>query len=455
MPGRHLKSWLVLAAAFTASFAGAVGLGSADEALRQSDAFARIIDRSEDPRTSQIVEDGAWCWFADPRAVRHRGERDRTYVTYVSRLGDVMISCFDHETRTIEHAELHHRLNQDDHANGGIVIRPDGRLMLFYSGHSRRPMYFRVSRKAEDISAWEAPRELSADIPGDSGYTYANPVLLPEEKNRLYLFWRGGNRQPSFSRSDDLGETWEPARNFILRNPPASRPYVKVEHDGRKRIHIAFTDGHPRNVVNSVNYMYYEDGAFHKAYGTRIKSIDDGPVRPGEADVVYHATEEKGRSWIWDIALDDRQRPVIVHSVMPEWTDHRYRYVRWDGRQWVDHMLCRAGGHIGLEREMHYSGGIYLDHEDPSVLYCSRQVPNTDTWRIERWQMGDGGISWKTTILTPEPQVKNVRPITVRHHAGGEIQAIWMNGRYTYWTDYDTALHAWPMNDPPVRPPAD
>lgn len=453
MPARHSQSWLVLMATVFAAFAVGIVPGSAEEPSPRSDAFARIVDRAEDPRTSTIVEDGAWCWFADPRAIRHQGERDRTYVTYVTRLGDIMISGFDHETGVIEHAKLHHRLNQDDHANGGIVIRPDGRLMVFYSGHSRRPMYFRVSRNAEDISTWEEPRELPADIPGAGGYTYANPVLLPEENGRLYLFWRGGNRQPAFSHSDDLGETWEAARTFIQANSPSYWPYVKVEHDGRKRIHIAFTDGHPRQTVNSVNYMYYEDGAFHKADGGEIKSIDDGPVRPGEADVVYHATEEKGRGWIWDIALDDRQRPVIVHSVMPEWTDHRYRYVRWDGKRWVDHMLCRAGGHIGIEREMHYSGGIHLDHENPSILYCSRQVPNTDTWRIERWHTRDGGRSWKTATLTPEPKAKNVRPITVRNHGGGPIQAIWMSGRYDYWTDFDTALHAWPMNDPPAHDP--
>src|SRR5690606_23073182 len=144
--------------------------------------------------SATIIDDGAWCWFADPRAVRHRGERDRTYVTYVTRSGDIMISCFDHETRTIEHAELHHRFNKDDHANGAILIRPDGRLMVFYSAHSRRPMYCRVSERPEDISAWGEILKLPVDVAGTGGATYANPVLLSGENNRLYLFWRGGDR---------------------------------------------------------------------------------------------------------------------------------------------------------------------------------------------------------------------------------------------------------------------
>ena len=84
-------------------------------------------------QTHTLVEDGAWCWFQDPRALRHG---NTTYVNYVTTSGDIRISAFDHSTRQIRHAVLHANLEADDHNDGGILILPDGRIMTFYSQHN-------------------------------------------------------------------------------------------------------------------------------------------------------------------------------------------------------------------------------------------------------------------------------------------------------------------------------
>lgn len=34
-----------------------------------------------DSRDHELVADGAWCWFQDPRAVHYVGTRDRTYIS--------------------------------------------------------------------------------------------------------------------------------------------------------------------------------------------------------------------------------------------------------------------------------------------------------------------------------------------------------------------------------------
>ncbi len=35
-------------------------------------------------RNGELVADGAWCWFQDPRAVHYVGLHNRTYIGYVT-----------------------------------------------------------------------------------------------------------------------------------------------------------------------------------------------------------------------------------------------------------------------------------------------------------------------------------------------------------------------------------
>jgi hypothetical protein len=405
-------------------------------------ATGTTVDKATLAKATVIVEDGAWCWFADPRAIR---DGDVTYIGTVTSVGDIEVATFDHKTGKTAIATLHKRLNQDDHANPGMLLRDDGRLMVFYSAHSRSPMYFRVSKNPHDASEWGPVQKITTNIGGRHGHTYANPAQLAGEKGRIYLFWRGGNWQPCLSWSDDAGKTWAKARWFI-RAPRRTPPYVKMENDGESRIHLAYTDGHPRHMAaNNIYYACYRDGAFYRADGSKIAAMAELPFKTSDGDLVYDAAKHKARGWIWDIALDDG-KPVIVFAAMPTDRDHRYRYARWDGTGWRHHEITKAGPFIASSREQHYSGGVYLDHTDPSVVYLSRQVDGH--WDVERWKTADGGKTWASTKLAVGRKgVKNIRPITPRNARPGDLTALWMQGRYDYWTRYKTAIVGWPVEE--------
>src|SRR5690606_23038145 len=45
------------------------------------------------------AQDGAWCWFADPRAVYHKGKQEKIYYGYINSQGDVVISSRDMKTK--------------------------------------------------------------------------------------------------------------------------------------------------------------------------------------------------------------------------------------------------------------------------------------------------------------------------------------------------------------------
>ncbi|MDZ7725588.1 MAG: glycoside hydrolase family 88 protein [candidate division KSB1 bacterium] len=386
-----------------------------------------------------MTDNGAWCWFSDPRAVYHDGT---VYTGWVTNTGDITVGALNTKSMNLEQTILHKNLTADDHAHPSLLIRPDGRIVVFYSKHGGDKMYIRVSKKPHDISVWGPVIHPEFDHSGN-GICYTNPAQLSGEKNRMYLFWRGIDWKPTFSLSDDGGRSWADDRKLI--ESEGARPYVKVVSDGDNSIHFAFTDGHPRQQPeNSIYYMKYENGNFYKADGSEIKSMDDLPIQVKETDVVYDGKRTKVRAWIWDLALDDQGRPVIAYTRLPDENDHRYHYVRWNGNGWKDHELCIAGGWFpetpkhNTEREPHYSGGLVLDHDNPDMVYLSRDV--SGTFEIEKWQTPDKGTTWIATPITRNSNYDQVRPVAVRGHQG-EPSVLWMHNRsYTHYTKYNSEI---------------
>ncbi len=404
----------------------------------------------------QLASDGAWCWFGDPRGLRFRGIHDRIYAGWVDSNGSIVVSSLDLETgERAEHA-VHPAFNRDDHANPSLLVLPDGRLVVFYTSHGSDvsdAMFYRISRQPEEISAWAERQEVGSNTEGPRGYTYPNPVRLSGEGGRIYLFWRGGNFKPSFSFTDDL-VTWTPARTLIQSDEETTvRPYMKIASDGRDLIHFAFTDGHPRNEPqNSIYYLRYGDGDFTRADGSSVGTMEDLPLVHERADLVYDGRSQGLRSWIWDVAADADGNPVIVYTRLPEESDHRYHYARWNGEEWLDVEITRAGGWFprtpedATEPEPHYSGGIVLDHDNPTVVYLSRPVEGV--FEIERWQTEDGGESWDSRPITAGSMNDNVRPFVIRGHGNSSPTVLWTENRYyRHYLEFDSSIRM----DRPLR----
>lgn len=108
--------------------------------------------------TRDVVADGAWSWFGDPRAVHHEGAHRRTYVGYVTSQGDVAVSSYDRDTEEVATGVLAPRFEVDDHDNPSLLVRPDGRLTAFWSAHQGDQMHYRTTLAPEDVRAWGETR---------------------------------------------------------------------------------------------------------------------------------------------------------------------------------------------------------------------------------------------------------------------------------------------------------
>ena len=428
-----------------------IGLGVVVALLGLAFPTAQAQVQTRPLRERELTGGGAWSWFGDPRAVYHAGAHRRSYIGWDAPDGSIQVASYDHDNGQQVVATLKANFQIDDHDTPSILVLPDARLMVFWSAHAGPAMYYRTSLNPEDVTAWGPEHTIPTNTPGTTGYTYPNPVQLTAEQGRIYLFWRGGNFNPTLSTSDNGGATWSTAQTVISN--PGQRPYVKYASNGRDTIAMAFTDGHPRNLQTSIYYAEYRAGALHRADGSTTASMTDLPITPAMAEKVYDAATGGAKAWVHDVALDADGRPVIVYATFPTDTDHRYHYARWNGTRWIDQELTRAGGSMNLDpAEPNYSGGITLDHEDPSTVYLSRQV--NGVFEVEVWTTPDGGATWSARPLTAGSVRGNYRPISPRGERGEDLDVVWMHGGYPSYTAFQTGLrtqlHSRDIADPAV-----
>ena len=397
-----------------------------------------------------ITRDGAWCWFSDPRAIY---VDDKMFCGFVDKEGSIWAFCYDPSTCQSKQYKLFNKLDYDDHANPSIMALSDQRLVLFFSAHGgtkNSPIYYAVSKYPSDISSWEEVQEINPEMEGSLGVCYTNPVMLSDENNRVYLFFRGRDFKPTCIYTDDL-KTWSQPINLVRNDPgygQGGRPYTKITTNHKDKIFFAFTDAHPRDrATNSIYFMMYKNGKICKADGT-VVSETLGSIIPSQVDKVYDATRTFDKAWIWDIAFDESEKPILVYARFSDRDNkHSYWYARWNGIKWENHKITDAGQWFQRteyvkekpEYECNYSGGVYLDHENPNILYTSR--PINDRFEIEKWTFTGGKQKWITEAITYQSEKDNVRPFVVRNHRGSQPSVLWMyNYKYPGFKAYDCAI---------------
>ncbi|MEA2194840.1 MAG: hypothetical protein QOG42_1274, partial [Solirubrobacteraceae bacterium] len=148
---------------------------------------------------------GAWSYFGDPRAISHDGH---TFTGWISTAGNVWVARLTKAGKLSKHL-LFRGLGRDDHNNPSLVFLPDGRIAVFFSPHSGHDlpppgipsvMRYRISQHAHSIDGW-GPIHTVPNVPGSLGYTYPNPI---QQRDKLWLFWRGGGWYPTFSYTENL-----------------------------------------------------------------------------------------------------------------------------------------------------------------------------------------------------------------------------------------------------------
>jgi hypothetical protein len=379
---------------------------------------------------------GAWSYFGDPRAISHDGH---TFTGWISTTGNVWVGRLsaDGALRT---NLIFRGLGRDDHNNPSLVFRRDGHIVVFFSPHSghRLPppgipsvMRYRISLQPFSINEFGPVHTVPTNVPGGLGYTYPNPI---RQGGKLWLFWRGGNWNPTFSYTRN-GIDWVPARELVFHGG-GERPYAKYVGDGDRRIHGIFTDGHPLNFKNSLYYLRYENSVLHGADGRRLGTLRSVPLHTSRLDPIYRFTERGGRAWGHDIALQPNGRPVVVYTRRVANHDTFY-FAYFSGTRWVSRKIVEAGA----GRRSFHSGGASFDHEDPRIVYLSRTIGQWN--QVEAWVTLDHGRTWQTQQLTHASDGYSIRPVAPRGLTGSQrILYVRGDARTIGFTNFTTRIRA-------------
>jgi BNR repeat-containing family member len=382
---------------------------------------------------------GAWSYFGDPRAISHDGH---TFTGWISTIGHVWVARLT-KGGQLSKKLIFRGLGRDDHNNPSLVFLPDGRIAAFFSPHSGRylppkgipsVMRYRISEHPYSITSWGPVHTVPTNAAGELGYTYPNPM---QQSGKLWLFWRGGDWNPTFSYTENKID-WAPARELV-RSAEGQRPYAKYVGDGKTNIHGIFSNGHVHDFTNSLYYFRYENNKLFNAAGGRIANLSSVPIRLQSLDPVYKYSSSGGRAWPHDIALTSEGRPRIVYTRRAGGGSGKdtFWYAYHNGEKWISRKIVEAGA----GRNSFTSGGATLDHEDPRYVYLSRTVGKWN--QVEQWFTPDNGGTWQTKRLTDDPNHYAIRPVTPRGLRDAN-RILFSQGDETTkgYTNFRTRIHA-------------
>lgn len=413
----------------------------------------------------EVTDEGAWCWFADPRALHYEnasGTINSTYIGYIDVHGNIKAMQYDFLRKEQTEVLIRSYFQPDDHDNPTFLVLPDERIMLFYSRHTDEPcFYYRVSQQPGDIRTLGDEHK----IPTKNNTTYPSPFILSDDPSHFYLCWRGINWHPTIAKftlpdaSDQVREAWGP---YQIVQSTGARPYAKYTSNGKDKIFLTYTTGHPDN--ESPNFLYFNYIDIHSLQlkdisGQTLSTIAEGPFRVNKTaayvdqypKTVVDSTQL--RDWVWQIASDSEGNPVIAMvRISTDKNKHDYYYARWTNDGWSKTFLCNGGGAFhqtpGLEKC--YSGGMAIDPEDTRIVYCSTPVKgqNGTVYELVRFTMDEHNQISAQEQITQNSLKNNIRPYIVAGSGGSELRLAWMYGDYYDWIvsstrpqGYPTAIH--------------
>ena len=96
----------------------------------------------------KLQKGGAWCWFADSRALHYQNEEgtiNNTFIGYIDVYGAIKATQHDFLTGKTHEVLIRSWFQPDDQDNPTFLVLPDKRVMIFYSRHTDEPcFYYRV-----------------------------------------------------------------------------------------------------------------------------------------------------------------------------------------------------------------------------------------------------------------------------------------------------------------------
>jgi len=407
---------------------------------------------------------GAWCWFQDERVIVDASHPDEPVLMFTSisasiadstEQGDLDFHWYGIESGRGGTVELYDRLGQDDHNVAALYQLDNGQVMALYSRHERDNKTYVARSGAHNPAVWEEVEVFE----GTANTTYNNLLTAGVGADKKLLnFSRSRGWNPNFLVLDTPGGGWKYGGRLLNSE---GRPYLKYQasNDGTQ-IHIVATEQHPRDYDNSIYHGVMDGKALYDSFGYVIDSdlSDQEAAAPTDLTIVFKGDPDNV-AWMADVALDEENQPVIAFSVQKDGRDkppqsggldHRYHLARFSTGGWQQYEIAYAGERL-YSFEDDYTGLVAIDPEDVNHLVISTNADpvtgaalvsladNLRHYELFEGTSSDGGKTFSWQALTRDSTVDNIRPI-IPAWENDQRLVLWMRGRYTSYTDFDTQI---------------
>lgn len=398
----------------------------------------------------EVTSNGAWCWFADPRALHYEnkeGTINKTYIGYIDTKGNIKAMQYDFQKKRQDEVLVRSYFQPDDHNNPTFLVLPDERIMIFYSRHTDEAcFYYRISRTPGDITTLGDEKQIKTK----DNTTYPSSFILSGDPEHIYLCWRGIDWHPTIAKlslpdeNDDVSIVWGP---YQMVKSTGARPYAKYFSNGKDKIYFTYTTGHPDN--ENPNFIYFNSIDIRSLElkdlkGKTLSTISEGPFHVDKTDkyaIQYPSTlvdKSAARDWVWQVTADEKGLPIIAMvQISADKTSHDYYYAKWNGYEWRKTFLANAGGyfHQTPHLEECYSSGMAIDPEKTNDVYCSLPVEGKygRVYEIFRFTLDETGKVVSKIAVTQDSPLNNVRPYVISASINTPLRLTWMYGNYYDW----------------------
>lgn len=386
--------------------------------------------------TNLLTYDGCYTWWTNALTLRYVGEKDQTYMSYVSEEGALMISAYNHATGDIEHGQVAKFKLVDDHNSCGVQILPNGKILAVYSRHNAdNKIRWKISKNAEDVTSFGEEQYVECE----KKVTYAQLHRISDEEYRI--LYRAMNCWGTMVYNW-VEDSW--SEEVLWLKEGGGQYYVWTQEDATKgRINI-FMTSHPKTGNDqNVRYGYYDmNGKLYNMAGEQIGDLNVQQEKvsdPRIFDVIYQAAEGE-HTRLYDASFMGEKIGVMygVGQSGEDTSKYYYAYYDEDSKQWVNNFICDSGQWI-VEGNM-YFGGVAFDKKDMQTIYVTRR--EGFFYRIERWKTNDYGATWEIEKVIEESTERGVvfmRPM-IPYNAHDDIDVFYIKGYYPSYSKFNTDL---------------